>query len=250
MIAPRERRLGLLADVHGNLQALERVLEYLDGEGIDAVYCLGDVVGYGGDPAACVALVRERCAGTVQGNHDRAVVDAALRGWFNEHARAAIERQVELLGAEEREWLSALPPVLHLADLSLAHSGFVDPLAYTYVTSPIQAAAELESLTTRWGFLAHTHVPACFRLSPEGGVSSIPMRPGDLPLEAEGRYLVNPGAVGQPRDRDPRAACAIFDRATASLRLARLPYDVGGAQAAIVKRGLPSFEAARLSRGV
>lgn len=255
-------RLGIVADVHGNLQALEAVLAHLDAAGVDAIYCLGDVVGYGGDPSACVAIVRARCAATVRGNHDQAVVDPALRSWFNDHARKAIERQSEILGEDEVAWLASLPPVIGLDDVTLGHSGFADPGAYTYVTSTHTAAVELAALGTRWGFIGHTHVPAAWRREPGGKVVATELggsgsigdlrtpRSAAIPLAEPGRYLVNPGAVGQPRDRDPRAACAILDLGTETLHHTRLPYDVAGAQDAIFRRGLPIFEAGRLAQGI
>jgi diadenosine tetraphosphatase ApaH/serine/threonine PP2A family protein phosphatase len=245
-------KYGIISDIHSNLQALETVLEYLAEEAVDELYCLGDVVGYGGDPVACVAIVDAHCEGTVRGNHDVAVVDSSVREWFNPHARAAIERQVELLGQAELSWLSGLPATLQLGDVGLTHSGFVDPAAFGYVLNGIQAAAELRALPGRVGFLGHTHVPGLFRETEDDGVEVLPLGPDATTrgLEGPDRYLVNPGAVGQPRDRDPRAACAIFDSDSSVLVYRRLEYDVAGAQEAIARSGMPPFEAMRLTRGL
>lgn len=250
-----DSRFGLVADVHSNFQALEATLQWLDERGVETVYCLGDVVGYGGDPAACVARVRERCASTVRGNHDVAVVDPGLRSWFNPHARAAIERQAELLGEREREWLSSLPTTVDLdeAGVALTHSGFADPEAFEYVTSAGHARVEIAALEDRgrrWGFYAHTHVPAGYRRAPDGVETLTLPATGELPLDEEGPYLVNPGAVGQPRDRDPRAGCAIFEVPAGRLELVRLEYDVRSAQRAIRESGMPDFEAERLAVGM
>lgn len=243
-------RYGLIADVHSNLQALEVALEWLDGQSVDDVYCLGDVVGYGGDPAACVERVRERCAGTVVGNHDAAVVDPSLRRWFNPHARVAIERQADLLGEDAREWLAALPDTIELDRVGLTHSGFADPRAFDYVIEPWEAERELAASPARWGFFAHTHVPAVFHRSAAGEVRAVAFDPArDVPLDEEGRYLVNPGSVGQPRDGDPRAACAVFDATDGICRWVRLEYDLQAAQAAIRRSDMPEFEAERLARG-
>ncbi|MBW3660236.1 MAG: metallophosphatase family protein [Gemmatimonadetes bacterium] len=244
-------RYGLVADVHSNLQALETALAWIDGQSADAVYCLGDVVGYGGDPGACVELVRSRCAGTVRGNHDAAVVEPALRHWFNPHARQAIERQAELLDEAAREWLGGLPATLELDEIALTHSGFADPGAFDYVTGPYEAEREIRAMDVRWGFFAHTHVPAGYRLRTDGAVEAFRLTEdarGDR-LGGEGVYLVNPGAVGQPRDGDPRAACGIFDRRTSTFHWTRLEYDLEAAQAAIRRSGMPEFEAERLARG-
>lgn len=250
-VEPGGSRFGLLADIHSNLQALDAALDWIDARGVDTVYCLGDVVGYGGDPVACVARVRSRCAGVVRGNHDAAVVDEEIRSWFNPHARAAIERQAELLADEDRDWLDRLPYTLQLGDVALTHSGFADPPAFEYVGTARHAAAELDALAGRWGFYGHTHVPDAWRLGGDGRIERMALRetPGGMPLDG-GTWIVNPGAVGQPRDRDPRAACAIFDAGRGVLEWARVPYDVEAAQVAIRDRGMPDFEASRLAVGM
>lgn len=252
MIRRTASRFGLVADVHANLPALEAVLNALGEEGVEEIWCLGDVVGYGGDPEACVAIVRERCAGTVRGNHDAAAVEAALRASFNPHARAAIERQADILSREALAWLEGLPEVLDLEDVVLLHASFTDPAGFPYVLQSRDAARELAALPGRWGFYAHTHMPALWRMDAAGRVEEIRPAHTDaaIVLGGPGRYLVNPGAVGQPRDGDVRAACAVFDRRTAALRLLRVPYDVSAAQASIRRAGMPGIEAERLERGV
>lgn len=249
MIRGTASRFGVMADVHANLQALRTVLDFFDSERVEEVWCLGDVVGYGGDPEACLELVRERCAGTVRGNHDAAVVEPLLRESFNPHARAAIERQAELLGSEARDWLSGLPPLIELDDVVLLHGSALDPDAFPYVLGRWDAARELAAIHARWGFYGHTHVPAAWWRDPDGQTRRLPLENPDLDLDIPGRYLVNPGAVGQPRDGDPRAACAVFERDPARLRIVRLDYDVPAAQAAIRRAGMPPIEAARLAEG-
>lgn len=243
-------RYGLIADVHSNLQALDAALEWLDDRDVERIYCLGDVVGYGGDPAACVARVRERCAGTVRGNHDGAVVDPSIRRWFNPHARKAIERQTELLGEEEKDWLATLPYTIELDEAELVHASFTNPPAFDYVSDRYQAGHELRSLRYRWGFYAHTHVPAAYHQGPdEMEVIRLIEDEAGVALDGEGKYMVNPGAVGQPRDGDPRAACAVFDPGEQRLYWGRIEYDVAAAQAAVRDAGMPEFEAERLAKG-
>jgi diadenosine tetraphosphatase ApaH/serine/threonine PP2A family protein phosphatase len=244
-------RFGVVADVHANLPALNAVLAALAAEDVEEIWCLGDVVGYGGDAEACVRIVRERCAGTVRGNHDSAAVEASFRETFNPHARAAIERQARTLSPGALEWLENLPSVLELDDVILLHASVVDPVAFPYVMDRGAAAEELAALPARWGFYGHTHIPALWRMDPAGRVTELPLVEGVVAsLEGPGRYLVNPGAVGQPRDGDARAACATFDRARAELRLLRVPYDVSAAQDAIRRAGMPGIEAARLESGL
>lgn len=253
--------IGILADVHANLQALEAMLAWMDARGVDDRVCLGDVVGYGGDPERCIEIVRERCSVTVRGNHDHAVFDVALRTDFNDHAREAVERHAEMLGEAEVAWLRSLPEVASKEGVSLGHAGFADPGAYPYVTDPVTATAELTAMPGRIGFIGHTHVPAIFRALEDGEAERVvPASWVETPaadagevtvrLEGPGRFLVNPGSVGQPRDRDPRAAGAAFDTADHVLILARIPYDVRAAQRRIVDRGMPAFEASRLAYGV
>ncbi len=243
-------RYGIIADVHANLPALEAVLARLEEEGVEEVWCLGDVVGYGGDPSRCVEIVRERCAGTVRGNHDVAAVDERLRAWFNPHARTAIERQAGLLSGEERDWLRGLPATLDAFGAALTHSGFADPDAFDYVLTERHAAVELRAQPGSTGFYGHTHVPALWRQNEEGTVERIDLPEDErITLDGSSRWLVNPGAVGQPRDGDPRAAFAIYDAAETSLCHLRVAYDVGAAQRAIARAGMPPFEAARLAHG-
>jgi predicted phosphodiesterase len=245
-------RFGLIADVHANLHALNAVLAALAEEGIEEIWCLGDVVGYGGDPEACVAIVRERCAGTVRGNHDAAAVETSLRAGFNPHARVAIERQAAILSRDALAWLGALPAVLELDEVVLLHGSFTDPDGFPYVMGSRDAARELAQLPGRWGFYGHTHVPALWWRNNEGNVEDL--LPSDAAGAAElvrpGVYLINPGAVGQPRDGDRRAACAIFERESARLRFLRVDYDVAAAQSSILTAGMPRIEADRLERGL
>jgi diadenosine tetraphosphatase ApaH/serine/threonine PP2A family protein phosphatase len=252
-------RYGVVADVHANLQALTQVVQYLDDARVEAIYCLGDVVGYGGDPEDCIQIIRERCAGTVRGNHDHAVVDPSLRGWFNEHARRAVERQAELLSPPELAWLAELPPTIDLDGVTLGHGGFANPGRYRYIRDETDAVVEFGALATRYGLVGHTHVPAVFaqtadgeicRVDIEGGEDAAAVDEREVPLGPYRGAIINPGAVGQPRDRDPRAACAVLDLGSDTVRIVRLEYDIAAAQDAIDRRGLPRFEAARLAMGL
>jgi predicted phosphodiesterase len=254
-------RIGILADIHANLQALEPALSWIEAQDVDEIVCLGDVVGYGGDPERCIEIVREQCSITVRGNHDHAVFEPALRREFNEHARRAVVRHAEILDEADRAWLGSLPPVASRNSVALGHAGFANPGAYPYVTSPTLAAMEFAAMASDVGFIGHTHVPVIFRASREGNVErAVPAGASgrderevtevSVRLEGPWRYLVNPGSVGQPRDRDPRAACAVFETDGALLTLARLRYDIAAAQEAISMRGLPDFEATRLALGM
>lgn len=257
-------RFALVADIHSNRQALDRALAYVADADVEAVYCLGDIVGYGGDPAYCVERVRDQCDVVIAGNHDLAVAREELRDRFNPDARRAIEQQVELLDPEDIGYLAGLPPTAEFHSLTIGHSGFRDPEAFTYVHSRREARHEFDAFSTRFAAIGHTHVPAVFRLGQDGEVVRLLGReaPGgvvpdgsaiderDVPTGRTGRLLMNPGAVGQPRDRDRRAALAIVDTAVGTFRLVRLAYDISGAQDAIRRNGMPLVQAGRLGLGM
>lgn len=249
MIRRTASRFGVIADVHSNLQALQAVLDYLEAESVSEIWCLGDVVGYGGDPEACAILVRERCAGTVRGNHDAALVEPRFRAWFNPHARAAVERQADVVSEETVRWLARLPSAIELSDVLLIHASADDPDGFPYVLDSGDAEHELSVLAARWTFYGHTHVPAAWRLDPEGRVHAERSTDSRLGLDRPGRYLLNPGAVGQPRDGDTRAACAVFERDPPRLEFVRVEYDVAAAQLAIRRARMPEIEATRLAEG-
>lgn len=219
-------RVALLSDIHANLVALEAVLAALPE--VEAIWVTGDTVGYGPDPADVLALLREKGAVMVAGNHDRAAAtgEGILR--FNAYAAAAAKLHRAWLSAEERDHLASLPLTREVGGFTLVHGSLRDP-AWEYVTTQSQADATLRAARTPHCCNGHTHVPRIFRL--------------------EGRMLVNPGSVGQPRDHDPRAAYALLRTDTAGVTLERAAYDVAKTQRRIRARGLPSFLADRLALG-
>lgn len=201
---------------------------------------------------------------TVRGNHDHAAVDPTQLRWFNARAREAIEIQARMLSPTDLAWLAGLPASASFGGLGLGHGGFADPEAYPYVVSSDLAAREFGAFDERCGWIGHTHVPAGFRADPDGGVAPVPIRSardevvggsvresGSVELSIAGpeRWLLNPGAVGQPRDGDPRAAVALVEGRRGTVTFARIPYDVAAAQAAIRERRLPGFHARRLALG-
>nr|MBA2564796.1 metallophosphoesterase family protein [Gemmatimonadota bacterium] len=160
-------RVGLISDVHANLQALHVVLARLEEEGVERLVCLGDVVGYGGDPEACVALVRERASTCVMGNHDAAAVHPWVRRTFHSSARLAVEAHSGWLDVSDLAWLADLPATARLpdpgpADLFLTHGTPGEEAPFTYLLDEDQAARALGSFRERFAAVGHTHVPACF----------------------------------------------------------------------------------------
>lgn len=238
-------RVGLLSDVHANLVALEAVLANI-GEA-DALWVTGDTVGYGPDPADTLALLRERRALLVQGNHDRAVATGEGLDLFHDQAAHAARIHSEWLSAEEKDWLGALPQIKSVDRFTLCHGSLRDPL-WEYVTTSVAAAATIARANTPFACCGHTHVPAMFVEDGARTRAFVPTLAKTYELDA--RCLVNPGSVGQPRDHDPRASYAVIDTSASTITFARVPYDVRTTQQRIRARGLPEMFAERLALGV
>jgi len=240
-------RYAILSDVHGNLEALRAVLDDCAGRA-DAVLCLGDTVGYGADTLACVELVAERAQASVGGNHEHAVAGRLGLEWFNRYARAAAEWTRERLDEDHRAYLGALPLTAEVAGATLVHASPAQPEEWDYLVTAEDGFAAFPSFATRWCFVGHSHVPAAWSL----GSSGPEHHPGAGSLQSERgrRYIVNVGSVGQPRDRDPRAAYAVWDAETGEMQIHRVAYDVATARRKIVEAGLPRFLADRLAVGV
>jgi diadenosine tetraphosphatase ApaH/serine/threonine PP2A family protein phosphatase len=239
-------RYAILSDIHGNLEALRAVLDDCAGRA-DAVLCLGDTVGYGADPLACVELIAERAQAIVGGNHEHAVAGRLGLTWFNPYARAAAEWTRERLDEDHRAYLGALPLLTEVADATLVHASPAQPDEWDYLVTAEDGFAAFSHFATRWCFVGHSHVPGAWSLGSAG-----PEHHPDAALlqsERGRRYIVNVGSVGQPRDRDPRAAYALWDVEAGRMQIRRIGYDVTAARRKIVQAGLPRFLADRLAIG-
>ena len=249
-------RYAVLSDIHANLEALAAVLEALAAERIERVLCLGDIVGYGADPAACLAKVAGCQGVSVGGNHDLACVGKLDLGWFNDLARASLIWTRDRLGFPELDQLRRLPLTATEGPFSLVHGTLRHPQRFEYLVDAAQAIDTLMVCTTLMCLAGHTHLPCFLEYDRQAGrLARILTRPeelADAPFDADParvRYLLNPGSVGQPRDGDPRASAAIVDTDAARIRVLRVPYDVGAAQRKIRAAGLPGFLADRLAIG-
>jgi predicted phosphodiesterase len=239
-------RIAVLSDVHANLPALEAVLA--DAGPVDAIWHLGDVVGYGPEPDAVVERLREAGATGVQGNHDAAACGGSHIDWFNPEARRAMEWTRGAISAATVEWLAAQPERRTEGAAELVHGSYREPL-WEYVTSEPVARANLESLGVQVGLHGHTHVPVAF-VEDGGRVAAVRGRPGGV-LELGGRRaLINPGSVGQPRDGDPDASYLLWEPEAERVTWRRVAYDVAGVQRAMREVGLPPSLSARLSVGL
>lgn len=240
-------RVAVLSDIHSNLVALEAVLTHAGS--VDAVWQLGDVVGYGPHPDEVVARLAEVGAVGVLGNHDAAALGGPEIDWFNREAALAAAWTRDTIRPETRAWLAALPETTTIEGFGLVHGSHRDPLR-EYVTDTRVARDNLAELDAPVGLHGHTHVPVAWIQEPDDErVTLWPARDGDR-LELEGRRaLLNPGSVGQPRDGLPTASYAILEPETGTLTWHRVAYDIAAVQSAMHAVGLPARLADRLAMG-
>ncbi len=238
-------RIAVLSDIHANLVALDAVIASFDR--VDAVWHLGDVVGYGPDPDGVIERLRTVVATGVQGNHDAAALGGAEIDWFNPAARTAIEWTRGTICAASRTWLAELPVRRMEGEFTLVHGSPRDA-TWEYVTSTRAALENLAFMETRHGLNGHTHRPIAFVETHEGMDERVPSEGGRVTLD-EGRMLLNPGSVGQPRDGSPDASYLVIDLADRSCTWHRAPYDVRRVQDAMRTVGLPRMLIERLSVG-
>ena len=241
-------RIAVVSDVHSNLAALEAVLAELGS--VDALWHLGDIVGYGPEPLSVVDRLREAGAIGVRGNHDDAAGDGPTIEFFNPDAHLAEEWTRIRLDEPTRLYLAGLPErrVPEGSDFTLAHGSPRDPI-WEYLTSPAAAEENLPAFQTRYCLVGHTHMPLVFRES-RGRMRPLVPDPGSrLDLDHR-RLILNPGSVGQPRDGDPRASYLTIDTDAGQATWYRVEYDIAATQAAMVAAGLPLRLARRLSFGL
>jgi predicted phosphodiesterase len=239
-------RVAVLSDIHSNLTALDAVLAAAGP--VDAIWHLGDVVGYGPDPNGVVRRLIEVGAVGVRGNHDAAAAGGSEIEWFNTDARRAMEWTRTMVSAPTVTWLRDLPERLTVEGCELVHGSLREPI-WEYVTSVPVARANLAVLGSPIGLNGHTHIPIAF-VEQDGRIDVVgPGHGSELELRGR-RALLNPGSVGQPRDGDPDASYAIFDPGEGRISWHRVAYDIGGVQAAMRSVGLPGGLAARLSVGL
>jgi predicted phosphodiesterase len=241
-------RVAVFSDVHANLAALEAVLADIDAATVDEIWCLGDLTGYGARPNECVALVRERADVCLVGNHDLVVRgDLGVDAFTADAAEAASYARAQLAEAE-REWLRTLAPLGQRAGVELYHGSIRDPV-WEYVLTAEIALACLNRQRSTLALVGHSHVALAVHADHgelHGGLAA-----ADSEYVLKNRHcLLNPGSVGQPRDRDPRAAWLMLDLEAQTAHFRRSEYDIARTQAEIRAAGLPERLAERLSSGV
>lgn len=240
-------RILVVSDIHANFTALETVLK--DAGTVDETWCLGDLVGYGPDPNAAVEQVRELPHLTcVLGNHDVAILGGMALEAFNGDARRSLTWTERVLTADNMDFLKGLPQHAKVrGEVTLAHGSPRDPV-WEYVLNTLSARLNFDHFSTPYCFVGHSHIQSMFQLDEKDRVTMEMTRLNET-IALTPRVILNPGSVGQPRDRDPRAAYAIYDSQKNSWEAHRAEYNIAEVQQRIREAGLPERHAMRLAEG-
>jgi predicted phosphodiesterase len=242
------RRIALISDVHGNLPALESALAAIAEQEVDAIWCLGDLVGYGAQPNECVELAARSVELCLIGNHDLVVIDRLDVSDFSQNAAVAAQWTKGELGEEARGYLEKLEPADEGRAIGLFHGSPRDPV-WEYVLSSMAADDCIDAMDARVGAVGHSHVALAFWRKEGAPTAGAQSEAGtQLDLSADG-WLVNPGSIGQPRDGDPRASWIVLDLDSWQATWHRAEYDIDRAAEAIRAAGLPKQLADRLYYG-
>ena len=241
----------ILADIHANLEAFQAVLSDAKSRGpIDQLWCLGDIVGYGPNPGEVIDLLQEHDHLSVAGNHDWAAIGKIDTSDFNPYARSAAQWTQTQLSREYVDYLDSLPLTLVAGVFTLAHGTPRDPI-WEYLVTEAAALASLELLQTDHCLVGHSHLPFLCRVDPIAMHCEFVEFPIDIPIElGEETLFINPGGVGQPRDRNPTSNYAIYDSEKGAICHYRVPYDIAATQEKMRKANLPEPLVTRLSRGL
>lgn len=239
-------RFAILSDVHANVQAWNAVLSDIAVQSVDRIVCLGDLVGYGADPAAVLESAYRHVDAFALGNHDAVIAGRMADTWFTDEARTALAWTRATLRPRARTFLGTWPLCLKGPGFRCAHGDFARPAAFTYIQAPETAMPSWERVDEPLLFVGHTHQPGIYLL----GASGIPRRvePQDFELEPGKRYLVNVGSVGAPRQGDALAGYCLYDNALQTVFWRRVPYDLEACRAALARAGLPESPFGGLSQ--
>jgi predicted phosphodiesterase len=242
-------RIAVVSDIHSNLAAFEAVIGAVGHDGpVDQMWCLGDLVGYGPDPGACIRLLTEYPHLCVAGNHDRAAAGMISTDEFNPVAAEAVTWTAAQLTDEARRYLAVQPELVVEDNFTLVHGSLRQPL-WEYLVSERAAADHLALQATPYCFIGHSHLQLAFVEQGAGLPQGFLMHPGASLTLGDARIIANPGSVGQPRDGDPRAGYAVLDTDSATIRFHRVAYDIERTQRAMAVAGLPPSLIQRLAVG-
>ena len=238
-------KYAILGDIHANLEALQAVLKDSEEQGVTHYVCTGDVVGYNADPKACLQVIRRLKCAVVQGNHDYYAACNESMELFTPMAQKSIHWTRKQLSPFDRKYLRQLPLILDVETFTIVHSSLSSPQRWNYIFKRTAAEANFRNQFSQVCFFGHTHVPLAFVKDTDidkGFYETLHVKPGK-------QYLVNVGSVGQPRDRNPKAAYAIYDLDEQTITMRRVDYDKDTTQRKIRAAGLPFRNALRLDNG-
>lgn len=242
-------RIALISDIHGNIDALEAVLEDIGRQRIDEILCLGDIVGYGAAPAECLQLVREHCTETILGNHDEYLVKGPENYVLSKRIGIPLLLARQTIPGEDLQWLRERPYTADRHGFSIVHGTLHHPEEFYYLLERRDAVLHFEQQRTPLCFHGHSHRPLINLSQPDGDIRwGIPWET-ETRLDRNQRLAINVGSVGQPRDQDPRAAYGIYDTEKNAFTLRRVDYDIEKAVQRIVDAGIPEENARRLREG-
>ena len=238
-------RYAIIADIHGNLEAFQTVLDDIKTQNVQQIVCLGDVVGYNANPKECLDIVRAMNVPIVKGNHDEYCSSEDQLEGFNPHAAEAVIWTRNQLNTDDRQWLRDLKYTRMVANFTIVHATLDAPQRWGYVFDKLAAAASFPYQNTQICFFGHTHVPVAFMrdTAVRGGTYS------KFKIDPAKKYFINVGAVGQPRDNNPKAGYVVYDTDAGTIELRRLDYDIATTQQKIRAAGLPERLAERLEFG-
>jgi predicted phosphodiesterase len=239
-------RIAVISDIHSNMEALTRVLEDSDRSSVDAIFCLGDVIGYGPEPNEAVSLIRKYNIPTVMGNHELGVIKSEYMKQLNPVACESLKITIKMLTGESLSFVTGLERFLVSHEARFVHGLPPDsPTAYMFEVSNIKMKRVFDSFNERVCFTGHTHNPELVEF--DGAfVVRILLKRGVTILDKSRRYIINAGSVGQPRDMNNKAKYIIWDTANDSVELKHISYDIRSVADKIIKAGLPPINATRL----
>lgn len=249
--------IAIISDIHSNLEALQKAIEIIEQNAVDKIICLGDIVGYGANPKQCLELTRKISHNIIMGNHDQASADIKHIRDFTNYAKEAVFWTNKILSQHEKEFFQSLPLTIEIENISFVHSSPYKPEEWYYITKQSEASINFRYFDTPVCFVGHSHVSGifCEELAAHkelvGGVITDEKNyfSHKYKLLREKKYIINPGSVGQPRDRDWRLSFGIFDTDNWTYENIRSEYDVEAAIKKIREAKLPEFLATRLFIG-
>jgi len=242
-------RIGIISDIHANLEALEAVVEALEKERCDTYVCLGDVVGYGAQPNECCDLIRRVASATILGNHDAAVAGRMDYSYYRAPARQALDWHARILSRENLAWLRSLPYTHQVEDVSFCHGSpaAIEDFEYIFVVDQVREFSARFHDFRPVTFIGHSHLCKSFSLDATSAEEVLHTR---FRCEPDRRYIITAGSVGQPRDYDSRACCAVYDTETRRFEYHRVTYDIESAARKIFASDLAVAFGKRLFLGV